>query len=772
MCVQIMKKLQFFFLVLCSLCSFKIHAASLTLEDLDSILQGFPSIHEFLASIEAQEAYFKAAQQYYGGEQHFPKESYEAILQSFAKVLEQVPELAERAWTVRPVREPIVFEHFVRITNFSLTDSKWREFLKSLGFSPAGVNEVPELEALLGGLKTLEAEIHQIEKENESLSVRAKARVRAEKIQLLKSSSRIHELRKLWFMHLNSRHELQEVLFSPSYETGLFYLERIRTQPQEWLPEGNDLRRALQMLSDAIPPASTIVHGLSPGSNVEIKKIKFIDVPRRFHAIFRGMKECVGGWKKYLYMLTPRRFLIPLLSGGHEIQVLENGIYNGHISTVAIENERHERWLSLDIMSTSLSKKGVLIDIGHKREHSGSVFSLWLQQEVDRLPKEVQGYAVGQTNAINNAQGKTAIVSSPDWLRSHPIGAAETFRTSDLMEARIIAASRVPELLPLNYRVERMIYESSVQNAGMLVQLNPSDNRQEENILRVSWDQIERSKGLVAQSMIWAHIGEAGVPLNAHAALFREATQALAYIHGTPIRDLKAVATASSLKGLLHILSYRIAGTVEDFYDQFLGLAHWSLALGEYQPAMDVFFEKHGANGIRLILSNASSSEQGPSQQIAKLMSFFKHNTETQKQILQEALTQVKNAPDFLALLEMSPQEKKAFQVVIEVRAKMDDFVDQFLRLRPSLEELLRFMPYVRHALKRQQLQDRFAKISRILLEKIQRETSLNLNNEIFRKDNLKLLLNRMKPADEIPNNLSLTKFILTNNCNQLLSRI
>lgn len=664
--------------------------------DLESVLNRASSLQEFLDSTDLQKAYYDVALKYYGGAEHFSEKSYQAILKSFKEALTTIPNLADRAWKIRSVRDPIILQSTLKEYAVKPKSESWRSFLQEFGFDLTGAGSPVTFDETEAKLKDIEAEIQKIEADvPENLTPRKRQEFIAAKYKNLKKGNAISLARSLVLRHISGITLVRNKLTSLYGDVALETIDQIRNRPGEILPVLSPYLRAIKLVLNAIPQARTLADNrdLFDKDN-DFKKVHgsefhFTDLPRRFHALFRGIphKECVGGSERNVNLLTPRRYLIPLLEGGHEIHILKDGKYSGYISTVAVDkSEKH--FLSLEVMSGEVAGKSLIPEVDSEIYlYRRPIFALWFSQETKRTLGEMggyDGYVVGQSFAIDNANGLYAIRTSGPWIEGSDAGKNTEFRTADLLESNIVALPK-PDGLPVNYDTGKMIYDLSVKDASHAVLLKPGDF--DDAILDDSeWLKKRISGGLFTEALTWATFRYL-TPENAEvrSVLYDEAWLILKAINDTNHR-----LHSSALQFLGNCGPVCMEGIFRASYPiplnsfaRFINGIDWVLAMPENRRfnLVNDYLNRHLERGLELAFQEINIAEA-----INKVKDKC-NNIATSKKIILAGIAKAKTAKEYLEF--SAPGVSAPSNAYLkEIALLHNENFEKFMEFKPTNAEL------------------------------------------------------------------------------------
>ncbi len=393
-------------------------AWAVTLEDLDAVLKKAGSVPAFLENSQLVDEYFNLAQAYYGGEEDFPRVSYDSILEQLRDLSARVPELNARLWET-PADSFMGTSFRVQSSQKSygrkIKDKLWNERLRSLRnqLSP----ELPQesLDELRG---RLDAAVQSFRQSENFRTAPKKRRVVLEaeffqKMRLDPSVRKWANFLSIYAIEKNMKDlrdvEVPDVTFAK--------WERIRQQPEGalGLQEGTipslvlgEMNKLLPSTLDLIKDETTFPREMTrtnQGKTVEVgassaSLFEFQVLPRRFHGIFKGvrLKECVGGSCKHLTMLRPERWATVALKDAWIGYLEKNGRFLGFTEAVpgSVGSERYA--------TVSFGAKELGYNIAVEGDQSARrLYSYWIKHANQHLPPNTLGLVVSDQSNINNA---------------------------------------------------------------------------------------------------------------------------------------------------------------------------------------------------------------------------------------------------------------------------------------------------------------------------------------------------------------------------------
>ncbi len=244
--------------------------------------------------------------------------------------------------------------------------------------------------------------------------------------------------------------------------------------PEEFADFANEIRFALRALpsAESLAKDPALFEDSGAWRTTSDSEFEFVDVGRRFHALFRGIwaDECVGGHCEMLDRIAPSRYLIPLLENGHEIHVLESGRYAGYISNTEVQFAR-EKYLSLEVLSPAMSK---FVMVTNKSQTTArSLLDVWLKDERRRIHPSIRGWLVGQSGSVNNMGGLSAIRRSEAWMAGTEGPKAETILPTDSLWTTMVDLTK-QIIEDEQYQNGRLIFDLGVTGAKTTLLLRPA----------------------------------------------------------------------------------------------------------------------------------------------------------------------------------------------------------------------------------------------------------------------------------------------------------
>jgi hypothetical protein len=204
--------------------------------------------------------------------------------------------------------------------------------------------------------------------------------------------------------------------------------------------------------------------------------VRMMLVPRRIHALFKGIRlnECVGGRCDTLDALSPERWATAALSGAKLYHTYSGEEYDGFLQLFPVHRVQtpEDIYASLDIGSPVFAKK---VTVSAKGKTKTSVFQLWWQNVASRqLPTNWKGYAVGESNAINNASVVSTVHSEAGYELAEDLGPSSEFESTDSLAKKIVQFSK--RFSNRFGYAGRMITDATVPTAGRLRKLKANED--------------------------------------------------------------------------------------------------------------------------------------------------------------------------------------------------------------------------------------------------------------------------------------------------------
>jgi hypothetical protein len=503
-----LKALLVILLLLMSFCLYSSDENAITLEDLDKIVQKAGSVEKLIGnsteSVAIRNEYYNALAKYYG-EVSFPRTSFDAIITQLKSVNEKVPQLGIRLWETTNLGKPFQFESKVSSSGVILKKdayekwlSKWKSDLEIQGNPFLSITDLNRRKELIEvTLKNIKEGISNFQADLKGVDKVKKAKLSQDFYQkTLPEFPNLKNLAAYLMCEKIKEGHINDLLNSSDADILLDLFSELKKNGSlnnaEYSAIDSEVHSALvrTIVPNLETPKLEVVDGI-PLENelfvVETKKLrsgKFIPIgrsgavtyeakpiPRRIHGIFKGIliKECVGGNCSSLNSLSPERWATIALKDTELYHIESRGSYLGFVQYVPV-TDGNKKYLSVDFVSSEISKKAVTINPETKEKMITSVYDLWLNQASKNISIEYAGFLVGKSNAINNAGALSRVRSSSSYLLGSVVGDTNVFNHIEPNFANAIINSYPQKGYATKYG-GRMIFDGMVQGAGDLTLL-------------------------------------------------------------------------------------------------------------------------------------------------------------------------------------------------------------------------------------------------------------------------------------------------------------
>lgn len=476
-----------------------------SLEELERIAAKAPTLEAFLKDSALINAYYDAAQKYYGGTDEFPRSRFDAILDQLRSFTQKLPDFKERAWETTGLGPSFQITNDVQNFGRSLNHRNWEKHLetwtKSLEpsytkfstFYPADWDQ--HMQALE---QEIQAELNAFEQvlESQAKTKKEKLIARNEFYETQRKRPAIQELSKALVYRFLTSPKTKDVFSGENPDIMLTLFNTVKRNPQMLL-EGlsqtaipptlfTELRNALPDIKDLTSETADLfpkkMKVSRRGLLVETENggdavYNFKAIPRRFHGIFKGIavvKECVGGSPNFqLKNLSPERWGSVLLGGTHFQVVERDGKYLGFVQAVPLKHQDGTLAASVDFGSRTLNQGMSVRSEGGKAMWS-PLSMAWIREAVKHKPDEWKGYLVSDSTAIDNSGAKAIIRTSPEYILASELRSTKEYSHIDPLGTKIPATfTRGGHAATYG---GRMIIDGTIHDAGTLRLVKPVES--------------------------------------------------------------------------------------------------------------------------------------------------------------------------------------------------------------------------------------------------------------------------------------------------------
>lgn len=469
---------------------------SLLADDTDTVLSQARDIDDFLSKPELVEKYFEALQKKHGAES-FHRAAYDRILQQLRDIKDKVPGLKARLWEKGPGEEFSV-ESLPQSHGRTVDRNAWLRYVEGLkakiAASAGALSQMAPNEALVKAkeiLLTKEEELVRFKKENlkkRTLSPEEQKKVQEYYKDLGQNSELNSAVAYLLLQHLNSE-KVEDGLLNSDPNIILDTVRDLRKSPERFLSLLSQNRTLGTLTRKYIPSMQSVLaeKGLFSSVSKNITPVyttyRFKPVSRVLDGAFKGVSlgECIGGscYSENLASLTPIRWLSSALNGAQLYDVTEETAqkkhHKGFVQLIPIKNRRtKENYASVDFGASVFSQPVIVWDSQTGKRRQSTLLQQWLETAPQHLPKELNRFVVGESNAINNAGILNHIRGLMSYRLGKSAGDQSHFVRGDAMADSIVRNS--PPLVghATNY-AGGMVFDANVPNAKELLQLEPEN---------------------------------------------------------------------------------------------------------------------------------------------------------------------------------------------------------------------------------------------------------------------------------------------------------
>lgn len=396
-----------------------------SIEKLDQALSPFSNLKEFLASEEGIEQYYLALRSYFSPKP-FPRKSFDAILDQVKTLATHIPEFCEIAW-----REPsnqINFQLETREKNsgrdlnfflWRIERSAWISNLESKS-KKMTVEEATEI------LEGAQASIEKFESILFTQKLSSKKR-RASRMQFYKSLNEDSKLQSVASLILHQYLLSDENAAFFDYKEAdliLHYFTELKQNPQlVLLPWVKYQAPILSIIKDLIPSPTYLLSKKNvffehKDPNVRAIKgrsgaLNTLSV-RPFHAIWTGIVsgDCTGGEVKFLPLLTPLRWVTPLLEHSENAFLENNGKYHGYVRSTLVQAkgsvfQNFEVWCSL------MARKVIVPNENQNHYYRIPLFDYWFPKWTRNSESNPsRPYVISNSKLVGNTLAKECMWNS------------------------------------------------------------------------------------------------------------------------------------------------------------------------------------------------------------------------------------------------------------------------------------------------------------------------------------------------------------------------
>jgi hypothetical protein len=464
----------------------------ITLEDLDRIVSQAKDIKEFLESKKIQDEYYEGLKNYFG-EDRFPRESYDAIVEQLKSTQEKFPEIAERVWDTSSMGKTFQINLTLKSSGLKLKKeafARWLEAWKKK-LSDVAASDVPL--DLNNSAEAIATEIAAHYSEVASLPKAMRMQRSGEFIDSILKRPDFVRVASAALLERVSQESTNDLLGAGDADLVLMTMDSIK-KSTDFTVSGRLVPKELQSLIGRFVPSMTvpkleIVEGkpaetdLFVTETMQTRRRRVIPVGkgsvvtfelrtpiRRIHGLWKGIpiNECVAGSCASKDSITPERWATILLEGAqfyHIERLTRVGrSYEGFVQLIPgiIGNKTYG---SVDFGAPLFGKKIVARD-----GRIGIFYDLWLEEFTKQIPPEWSGIVVSESNAVNNSGVLPRIRNRPSYLFGPFANDVDRFVLQDDLAKRLSSLG-IRKGLASRY-AGRMIFDAVVPDAGRLVVLN------------------------------------------------------------------------------------------------------------------------------------------------------------------------------------------------------------------------------------------------------------------------------------------------------------
>lgn len=437
-------------------------------DPLEAVFQEYhvKSVDDFLARPDVINAYFKAAQQFFGADR-FPRNSYDAIVAQLRRV------------AALPGSEQFKAQLFS-------TSGLGHPYSVQLAFKPTGRN----LDRRLWQAKVSDW-IHSLTQEAGAIDSHEKAlafarKLRDEQARFQKEIARpglseeeVDRLKKNYFGAQKENPELKSLaayLLKDSFEKGalvplakaddadfvLGTLNELKNSPLDFIKTSGDIpdgvasvvRSLVPRLSDFSKDEKTFPRQIVTTAKGKVNvlgtqtsdRIDFVPLSRRFHGIFKGipLNECVGGACEYLdKLLTPERWAGSALDGTQIHWIRTGDHYSGFVNVAPVKyTPNGKTYASVDFGSKEFTRVINVRDPKTGAVEGRTLYNVWLHGTQTNYPEDWRGIVKGKQGDFHNAGVLPTIYDSPELILGHDLGTSSDFTQIDPVSKFISSASK------------------------------------------------------------------------------------------------------------------------------------------------------------------------------------------------------------------------------------------------------------------------------------------------------------------------------------------
>jgi hypothetical protein len=384
-----------------------------TSDPLEAVFQQYrvKSVDDFLARPEVIDAYYEAAQNFFGGPDAFPRSSYDAILRQL-RTMSADP--ASQEFKTR-LFETTHLGHAFSIHTESKSygrelGSGWYDYLEhwkeDLSRDAAGLLQISE-DARTQKLKSiysrLESEQNEYKQKREGMKRSDRENLDREYFGKMKTDPELAILSSYLLYEALGSNELALAFESGNPDLILTAITHLREAPIKDMKSSVEIPDSVSPLLRAkIPSPETLLadQKLFPqaildtanggksravGANADVT-YDFTPVARRFHGIWKGipLNECVGGSCDHFDKLTPERWGTIGLKDAQLHWITVDKSYRGYVNQVPVQNEYdHQIYASVDYGSSDFNRaifvKDTAKDTDVEKIEVKTLFSQWLK---------------------------------------------------------------------------------------------------------------------------------------------------------------------------------------------------------------------------------------------------------------------------------------------------------------------------------------------------------------------------------------------------------
>ena len=479
----------------------KLHSVSLS--DLDSILERAPNLQAFLENKNLVSQYYSGLSEYFGA-RRFPRRSFDAILDQLKIVKDQVPGFSERVWEKHGDKSHgfnmvVTGSSTGRDLNLSLWKLYRFDWLSQMKKNyEKRFSDVPHTEIFAEARKyfgRVESKIDHFEMglrqsryhgRGMGINQREERMLRAEFYKKIRNEESMLVFASFFVYQFMTSYENRFFFQLSDADLIIDYLNHLKQNPRQFFSCLTGVVIPSPLLTEAknqVPSGTTLLEdkSLFPEIRVGLKAGKtaravfHTELIRPFHGLWLGIagNDCLAGDPTSLDQLTPARWAVSVLEGSRTVVIEKDGRYQGFARCVPLRNDRNEVYGSLELWASVFNNRFIFLHEDTHSKESIPFFDAWFPKFLQILPKHWSGVVASESKFIDNIGVKNSILASARWKYG-----MDLCDSSELFHVDVLALdiSRVvePKGRALLYCSE-MVFDAKISDAGRVRALSIRD---------------------------------------------------------------------------------------------------------------------------------------------------------------------------------------------------------------------------------------------------------------------------------------------------------